>query len=180
VRKTTALLRSEFGAEWIGLARPWCYRCELRDGPDILQVLWEEGIRFTRTDERNEPDWHPVAIVLQPYWCGAPGFSKMLDTPIHDWHDCVIRGEFLGWADLNGYMASVRPYFDRAAAEDAEPQVHTTEAILWYAQDVGLRWMSYREFYGASEDRRPVSLTAPQRDAPNHASASSGHTQASL
>ena len=102
------MLRTTLGVECIGLTGPWCYYRGLRDRPDILQVLWEEGIRFTRTDGRNERDWHPVAIDLQPYWYDALGFPEMLEIPIHGWHDCVIRGEVLGWEDLDGYVASVQ------------------------------------------------------------------------
>ena len=51
----------------IGLTGPWCYYRGLRDRLDILQVLWEEGLRFTRADGRNEHDRHPVAIDVQPY-----------------------------------------------------------------------------------------------------------------
>ena len=111
VRKTTELLRTALGVECIGITGPWCYYRGLRDRPDILQVLWEEGIRFTRTDGRNEHDWHPVAIDLQPYWYDALGFPDILEIPIHGWHDCVIRGEVLGWHDLDGYVASVRPVY---------------------------------------------------------------------
>jgi peptidoglycan/xylan/chitin deacetylase (PgdA/CDA1 family) len=174
VRKTSALLRSELGVECIGLTGPWCYYRGLRDRPDILQVLWEEGIRFTRTDGRNEHDWHPVAIDLQPYWYDLLGFPEMLEIPIHGWHDCVIRDEVLGWEDLDGYVASVQPYLDRAAAEDkvfslcqhdwsscrADPEMRATEAILRYAQSVGLRCMTYRDYYEARTEERLVSHTA--------------------
>ena len=29
-------------------------------------LLWQEGIRFTRTDGRNEHDWHPVGRKNSP------------------------------------------------------------------------------------------------------------------
>jgi peptidoglycan/xylan/chitin deacetylase (PgdA/CDA1 family) len=175
VAKTSALLAEHLGVPCIGLTGPWCYYRGLRDRPDILQVLWEEGIRFTRTDGRNERDWHPVSMDLQPYWYDALGFPEMLEIPIHGWHDCVIRDEVLGWDDVDGYVASVRPYIDRAAAEDkvfslcqhdwssirADPQMHGTEAVIQYAQDQGLRFMSYRAYYEACKDRRGASATSP-------------------
>jgi peptidoglycan/xylan/chitin deacetylase (PgdA/CDA1 family) len=181
VRKTTELLRTALDVECIGITGPWCYYRGLRDRPDILQVLWEEGIRFTRTDGRNEHDWHPVAIDLQPYWYDALGFPDILEIPIHSWHDCVIRGEVLGWHDLDGYVASVRPYIERAAAEDMvfslgqhdwsschdDPEMRATEAILRYAQDAGLRCTTYHQYYEARQGQRPVSLTAPQHQAPD-------------
>jgi peptidoglycan/xylan/chitin deacetylase (PgdA/CDA1 family) len=178
VRKTSELLRTSLGVDCLGLTGPWCYYRGLRDRPDILEVLWEEGIRFTRTDGRNEHDWHPVAIDLQPYWYDALGFPDVLEIPIHGWHDCVIRDEVLGWDDLDGYVDSVRPYIDRAAAEDkvfslcqhdwsscrGDPEMRATEAILRYAQDAGLRCMTYRAYYDACKDERTDRGRRRERD----------------
>jgi peptidoglycan/xylan/chitin deacetylase (PgdA/CDA1 family) len=171
VRKTTELLRKHLGAECIGLTGPWCYYRGLRDRPDILEVLWEQGLRFTRTDGRNERDWHPVSMDLQPYWYDALGFPEMLEIPIHGWHDCVIRAEVLGWVDLEGYVQSVIPYIDRAAAEDKvfslcqhdwssireDPQMHATERLIRYAQAQGVRLMTYRAYY---EERLHAARTS--------------------
>jgi peptidoglycan/xylan/chitin deacetylase (PgdA/CDA1 family) len=161
VRKTSDLLREQLGVACIGLTGPWCYYRGLRDRPDLLEVLWAEGIRFTRTDGRNERDWHPVPIDLQPYWYEALGFPEMLEIPIHGWHDCVIRAEVLGWENLDSYVESVKPYIDRAADEDKvfslcqhdwssireDPEMRATEALIRYAQARGLRIMSYRAYY---------------------------------
>lgn len=161
VRKTSQLLRDHLGVQCIGLTGPWCYYRGLRDRPDILEVLWDEGIRFTRTDGRNEKDWHPVPLDLQPYWYDHLGFPEMLEIPIHGWHDSTIRAEVLGWEDLDGYVESVKPYIDQAAEEDRvfslcqhdwtsvreDPEMRATEAILQYARDRGLRFSSYRDYY---------------------------------
>ena len=85
----------------------------------------------------------------------------MLEIPIHGWHDCVIRAEVLGWSDLEGYVESVKPYIDRAAAEDKvfslcqhdwsstceDPQMRATEALIRYAQAQGLRIITYQAYY---------------------------------
>ena len=118
VRPTTALLRDTYGVACAGLTGPYAYYRGLMDRPDILEVLWDEGIRFTRTDGRNEHDWHPVRHRPAAVLVRGPRFPDMLEIPIHGWHDCVIRDEVLGWDDLDGYVASVRPDLDRAAAED--------------------------------------------------------------
>jgi hypothetical protein len=175
VRKTSALLAEHLGVQCIGLTGPWCYYRGLRDRPDLVQVLWEEGIRFTRTDGRNERDWHPVSMDLQPYWYDPLGFPDVLEVPIHGWHDCVIRAEVLGWQDLDGYVESVRPYVDRAAREDEvfslcqhdwssireDPEMGATDAVIRYAQKQGLRFVSYRTFYEESNGRR----ASPRDDA---------------
>jgi peptidoglycan/xylan/chitin deacetylase (PgdA/CDA1 family) len=174
VAKTSSLLAELLGVPCIGLTGPWCYYRGLRDRPDILEVLWEEGIRFTRTDGRNERDWHPVSMDLQPYWYDVLGFPDVLEIPIHGWHDCVIRDEVLGWDDVDGYVESVKPYIDRAAAEDkvfslcqhdwssirADPQMGATEALIRYAQERDLRIMSYREYYDECDGGRADAVSA--------------------
>lgn len=179
IRKTTELLREQIGVECIGLTGPWCYYRGLRDRPDILAVLWDEGIRFCRTDGRNERDYHPVSIDLQPYWYEAAGFPEILEIPIHGWHDCEIRENVLGWADLVGYVASVTPYLDRAADENKvfslcqhdwssireDPELRATEAIIRYARRRGLQIMTYQTYYEQSrlarstEDRSRLHQT---------------------
>ena len=174
VRRTSALLREHLGVTCVGLTGPWCYYRGLRDRPDILEVLWEEGICFTRTDGRNQHDWHPVPIDLQPYWYEALGFPEILEIPIHGWHDCVIRAEVLGWEDLEGYVESMKPYIDRAAIEDKvfslcqhdwssireDPEMRATEALIRYAQAKGLRFMSYRAYYDECKAARLVDTNS--------------------
>ena len=174
VRKTSELLRKHLGVGCVGLTGPWCYYRGLRDRPDILEVVWEEGIRFTRTDGRNEHDWHPVSMDLQPYWYDALGFPEMLEIPIHGWHDCVIRAEVLGWENLEGYVESVIPYIDRAAAEDKvfslcqhdwssirdDRQMHATERLIRYAQAQGVRLMTYQAYYEERKHAAPASLAS--------------------
>ncbi len=179
VRKASELLRKHLGVECTGLTGPWCYYRGLRDRPDILQVLWEEGIRFTRTDGRNEKDWFPVSIDLQPYWYDPLGFPEILEIPIHGWHDCVIRAEVLGWEDLDGYVESVKPYIDRAMAEDKvfslcqhdwsstreDPEMRATEALIQYAQAQGVRFMSYHAYYEECKHIRTVSRIDTEQSA---------------
>lgn len=168
VRKTSDALRTQLGVECIGITGPWCYYCGLRDHPDILEILWAEGIRFTRTDGRNAEDYHPVSLALQPYWYDDQGFADILEIPIHGWHDCVIRREVLGWDDLDGYVASVTPYIDAVATDDTvfslcqhdwssprnDPEMRATEAILRHARDRGVRLMTYRAYYEEARDQR--------------------------
>jgi peptidoglycan/xylan/chitin deacetylase (PgdA/CDA1 family) len=161
VHQTSALIREHLNQACLGLTGPWCYYRGLRDRPDILEILHDEGIRFTRTDGRNEHDWHPVSMDLQPYWYDHLGFPDILEIPIHGWHDCVIREDVLGWENLDGYVASIRPYIDRAAERDEvfslcqhdwssireDPTMRATEEILRYAQHRGVRIMTYLDFY---------------------------------
>ena len=177
VGKTNQLLKQHLNVDCIGLTGPWCYYRGLRDRPDLLQILHSEGIRLTRTDGRNEHDWHPVDMDLQPYWYDALGFPDILEVPIHGWHDCVIREEELGWDNLDGYVESVKPYIDRAANEDkifslcqhdwsstrADPEMMATERILRYAQKAGLRFMTYKDYYEeCKQGRTEESIGEPR------------------
>jgi peptidoglycan/xylan/chitin deacetylase (PgdA/CDA1 family) len=161
VLRTSDLIRNVLGKEVTGITGPFNYYRGLRDRPEILESLYECGIRFTRCDGRNAQDWHPVSMDLQPYWYDCHGFGDVLEIPIHGWHDCVYRDVVIGWDDLQGYVDSVTPYLDRAAAQDevfslcqhdwssirADPDMRATEAIIHYAQDHGLRIMTYLDYY---------------------------------
>jgi len=169
IRKATEVLKTCLGVECIGVTGPWTYYRGLRDRPDILQVLWEEGIRFCRTDGRNAQDWHPLPLEVQPYWYDQYAepeavYPKILEIPTHGWHDCIIRAEDwggLGWTNLTGWIESVKPWIDQAAAEDKvfsmcghdwscireDPKLQAMEAIFRYALERGLRVTSYRAFY---------------------------------
>ncbi len=197
VHRASALVQERLDREVIGLTGPWCYYRGLRDRPDILEVLWDEGIRFTRTDGRNAQDWHPVSMDLQPYWYSHQGFPDMLEIPAHGWHDCVIRQDVLGWDDVDGYVASLVPYIDRAAEREevfslvqhdwssvrSDPGLRGVTETLRYAQGKGLRIMTALDYYqervrdrthdretARSESRYRASTAAHEhRDTPAHA-----------
>jgi len=177
VRKTTALLKELLDSDCIGLTGPWSYYRGLRDRPDLLEILQEEGIRFMRMDGRNEKDWHPVEMDLQPYWYDDLGFPELFEVPIHGWHDCVIRGEVFGWDDLDQWVDSLKPYIDRAATDDsvfslcqhdwsstrADPTMSATEAIIRYAQEKGLRFISYLDYYQECKAKRSAASIGEPR-----------------
>lgn len=160
VRRTNDLLRAHLGILCIGLTAPWNYYRGLRDRPDTLQILWDEGIRYLRSDGRDANDWQPGPMT-QPYWYTHTGYPDMLEMCTHGWHDCLVRGHILGWHDLQGYVDVVTPYLDRAAEEDAvfslcahdwssireDPELWHMEQIIGYARDRGLRIRTYHDYY---------------------------------
>lgn len=172
VRRTTELLREHLGRECTGLTGPWCYYRGLRDRPDILETLWEEGIRFTRTDGRNASDWHPVELDLQPYWYDHLGFPEILETTVHGWHDSTIR-DILGWESLDAWVESVKPYVDRAATEGKiyshlqhdwssireDPELTATKAVLQYAREQTLSFLSYHDYHKEQLAARTTPVT---------------------
>ena len=181
VRRTSDLLKKHLDVDCIGLTGPWTYYRGLRDRPELVRMVWEEGIRFVRTDGRNEKDWHPVSLDLQPYWYDEFPFWRpqnektapspmpaVLEIPTHGWHDCVIRPEVLGWEDVDGWVDSMTPYIDRAAAEDLvfsycqhdhssireDLEMSGTERHIEYALEKGLRVMTCKDYYEERKNAR--------------------------
>ena len=168
VRRTTELLNAEYGIECRGLTGPYCYYRGLVDRQDILEVLWEEGIRFTRTWGRNEKDWQPVELDIQPFWYAPQGFPAMLEVPIHGWQDISLR-KTVGWTNFQGFLDGTYPYMERAAANGLvysfcthdhsstreDPRMQITESVLRRAKDLGMTTMTYAAFH------RQVGHAAP-------------------
>ena len=175
VRRTTALLRDTYGVECRGLTGPYCYYRGLVDRDDILQVLWDEGIRFTRTWGRNEHDWQPVPLDVQPFWYAPQGFPALLEVPIHGWQDISLR-KTVGWTNVQGFLDGTFPYMERAAAQGLvfsfcthdhsstreDPQMRITEAILRRAKYLGMHTLTYATFHSqlAQLAQRPPQTAA--------------------
>jgi Polysaccharide deacetylase len=168
VRLTSALLRDEFGLSCTGLTGPYAYYRGLVDRPDILEILWAEGIRFTRTWGRDARDWQPVPLEVQPFWYRVQGFPELLEVPLHGWQDISLR-KSVGWANHEAFLAGVFPYLERAAARGLtfsycthdhsstrdDPEMAITWALLRRARDLGLETPSYAAYYRRALERRP-------------------------
>ncbi len=166
VRRTSDLLRDEYGVECRGLTGPYCYYRGLVDRHDILQILWEEGIRFTRTWGRNERDWQPVELDVQPFWYAPQGFPAVLEVPIHGWQDISLR-KTVGWTNFQGFLDGTFPYMERAAHEGLtfsfcthdhsstreDPGMQITESILRRATALGMDTTTYAAYHAALEVR---------------------------
>ena len=169
VRRTSDLLRDTYGADCRGLTGPYCYYRGLVDRPDILDILWQEGIRFTRTWGRNEKDWQPVELDVQPFWYAPQGFPAMLEVPIHGWQDISLR-KTVGWSNVQGFLDGTFPYMDRAAAEGLvfsycthdhsstreDPQMHITDSIIRHAKDLGMATTTYATFHSHLTTTQPT------------------------
>ncbi len=118
VRRASRLLREALGVECIGLCGPYNYYRGLSDRPDILAILHEEGIRFTRTYGRNEKDYQPVSFAVQPFWYESQGFPDMLEIPLQGWQDVYLRGQ-LGWENVEPYLEHLRRDCEEVARRGA-------------------------------------------------------------
>lgn len=160
IRLSVNVTRDLLGIEVMGICGPWCYYRGLSDRPDVLEVLHNHGFRFTRTWGRNEKDWQPVDLSVQPLWYAPQGFSDMLEIPVHGWQDCIWREE-RGWADTQAFLAYQCGLIDEAVANNLtlslcahdwssireDPHMTIVSSILSHASERGMRIMSYREYY---------------------------------
>lgn len=160
ISKSVELTRELLGIEVKGLCGPYCYYRGLSDRPDVLEILHESGIRFTRTWGRNENDWQPTELSLQPFWYEPQGFGDILELPVHGWQDCIWRSHY-GWADTRGFMDYQCELVDEAADRDIvlnlcahdwsaiwdDPEMTIVQGILERARDRGMRVMSFKSYY---------------------------------
>lgn len=160
ISRSVELTRELLGVEVKGLCGPWCYYRGLSDRPDILEVAHDCGIRFTRTWGRNEKDWQPTELSLQPFWYEPQGFPDILEMPVHGWQDCIWRDTH-GWTDVQGFLRYQCELVDEAADKDCvlnlcahdwsaireDPEMTIVSAILSRARERGVRVMSLRAYY---------------------------------
>lgn len=161
VRLSVEFARAALGIEMKGICGPYCYYRGLSDRPDILEMLHENGIRFTRTWGRNAQDWQPVELSLQPFWYKPQGFGDMLEVPIHGWQDCIWRGDYAGWEATEKFCDYWKGCVDEIADTDnvlslcshdwsslrEDPELTIISGLLEHAKKRGLRIMSYLSYY---------------------------------
>ncbi len=167
VRKTNELLKLHLNIDCIGLTGPYCYYRGLADRLDILEILHQNGIRFTRTYGRNEHDWQPVSFDIQPFYYEPQGFPDILEFPIQGWQDVSWREKY-GWDKIDEYIASLKDNIDYVVEKKLtysyathdwssirnNPDMDIIRALIEYAQERGVRITSYKEYYEEMESRR--------------------------
>jgi hypothetical protein len=160
VRKPRELLREHCGLECIGLSGPGGYYRGLSDRLDVLQVLWEEGVRFSRSYARNENDFTPVSFDAQPFWYEAQGFADLLEIPANGYQDVFWR-DLNGWDKLPEYLAHLKACVDLIVERDLvwtycthewssienDPEMTVIEGLIRYAQDRGVELITQRAYY---------------------------------
>jgi peptidoglycan/xylan/chitin deacetylase (PgdA/CDA1 family) len=160
VTRTNELLASSLAVRCTGLTGPYTYYRGLSDRPDILEILWDCGIRFLRTDGRNHDDWQPVSFDVQPYTYELQGFPQLLEFGIQGWADCLLREE-IGWDNHEGYLAELRANLELVVSRDldwsylqhdwsslrADPELQLTEALLRMVREAGATPETYAAYY---------------------------------
>jgi len=160
VRITSKILKTLLDVDCMGLTTPWCYYRGLLDRPELLEMLWRNGIRFVRSWGRNEKDSLPVSLDLQPFWYDelVEGYPPILECTIQGWHDNALkerlksREEYLEYVKKNidyiaekGYVWSYCQHDHSSFWKD--PEMKIVEEMIEYALNKNVKIMSYKQFY---------------------------------
>ena len=157
---TSDLLNILLNVKCIGLTVPWgCYR-GLLDRPDLLQILWDSGIRFVRSWGRNERDSLPVSFNVQPFWYDriVKEYPPILECPVQGWHDNALksrlknRDEYLNYVKRNlDYISEKKLVWGYVQHDHSsfwkDPEMKIVEEMISDSLDRDIKIISYREFY---------------------------------
>jgi peptidoglycan/xylan/chitin deacetylase (PgdA/CDA1 family) len=154
VRRTNQLFKEILAVDCIGLTGPYTYYQGLSDRKDILGMLYDLGIRFTRTFGRNRDGSVPLSLDIQPFWYKEQGFGQILEFPITGW-----KGEYYpGYLeDLKSNLNYILKHnlvwcflqHDYSHQEFAikDPQLKIIEKILQHALEKKAVICSYKQYY---------------------------------
>ena len=154
------LLKDILGVTCGGIAIPRGFYRGLGDRPDLLEIFYRHGTRYMRSFGRNENDWQPVSLDVQPFFYEVQGYPDMLEIPVQGWQDCL-------WYDANGaasgegYLSYLKSMVDRIQERDLtwafvqhdwstvefDPNFSITRAFIEYALEKGVSFMSHSEYY---------------------------------
>ncbi len=172
VRRASAALHKQLGVTGTGITGPWGYYRGLSDRPDILEILHEEGIRFTRTYARNSHDGQPVDFDIQPFWYEPQGLPDMLEFPIQGYQDLYLRNK-VGWENHRGYLEAIKESLDLVARRNyvwgyvqhdwssikSDPEMAITRGIIEAARKAGVEVVSYSEYHSRLARDRQTKKT---------------------
>jgi len=171
VERTSELLQRYLGVACLGLTGPWGYYRGLMDRPDVLEILYLLGIRFTRTYARNERDYQPVSFEVQPFWYELQGFPEILECPVQWWQDCIWRNLY-GWRNKKEYLKQLKGNIDYIVEHNLvwgyvqhdwssikeDPEMTIIRELVEYALDRNVRIMSYYDYYQEEVKKRSLAL----------------------
>lgn len=167
IRRANESLERELGVTCLGLTGPYNYYRGLADRPDLLDIIDRHGIRYLRTYGRNERDWQPVSLDLQPFWYEPQGHPDILECNINGWQDCIKR-EYYGWSNRDVYLDAVKQDLNHVAQHNlvfsyaqhdwssirGDENMWITEGILQHAVELGIQIVNYSDFYADMANRR--------------------------
>ena len=154
------ILQEKLGVHSSGITGPFGYYRGLSDRPDVLRVLHDVGIRFTRTYLRNENDWGPLSIEAQPFTYEPQGLPDILEIPAQGWQDVHYFWTH-GWDKREDLLRCNKKLVDEIAEKDLvwsvcqhdfsscqeDPEMSYTKELLSYAQSKGVTVTSHKAYY---------------------------------
>lgn len=160
VCKTNQLLKNVFDVECCGIAIPRGFYRGLGDRPDLLAIFHRAGIRFMRSYSRNEMDWQPVSLGIQPFFYEVQGFPDILEIPVQGWQDCLWYEEN-GVTNKEGYLQYLKNTVDTVLENNFtwsfvqhdwstvkyDPDFSITRQFILYAKKKGVTFMNHSEYY---------------------------------
>ena len=172
ITEASSLLKKCLQVNCIGLSGPYGYHRGLSDKPEVLEILQDAGIGFVRAYTRNEQDWGPVALDVQPFWYKPQGFPKILEIPGQDHQDCHYR-EIHGWENTEGYLSHLKSSLEYVARHDLtwsvcfhdfssirdDPKMTIVSGLIEHARKRHVRIITCKEYY-EEKVALPGELTA--------------------
>ena len=178
VARASDIMDEVLGDRPLGMAGPLGYYRGLADRPDILQMLRELGIRFTRTFTRNARDWSPLSFETRPFRYEPQGFDDMLEIPGQGWPDHLLW-DALGHREAERFIQHVKKDLDYVAAKGLtwsfvqhdwstvlyDPEMRATRAILEHVRASGFKAQSHRAYYEEQiASAEPVAPITPEEE----------------
>ncbi len=165
VDKANRVLKERLGVTVTGLTTPWGYYRGLGDRPDLLAILHGNGIRFVRSWMRNEKDWVPNPLEVQPFFYECQGFPDMLEFPMTGRHDCdwsrSLGFEPREFDNVQDYAEYVAGQLEIVAEHDwawpynqhdhstmrHDPEMVVIRRLIEKARELGMEVALYRDYY---------------------------------
>ncbi len=174
IRKARELLKEILGVECSGITTPYGAPGGLRDRPDLLYILREEGIKFVRSWNGTQDKWDPInasPLSIQPFFYGDWGYPEIMEFPLH-LVDNVNRARY-GWENHSLYFSLVKSKMEKAYQEKlvfsycqhdqssiaGDEDMELTYRILSTAKKMGFQFYTYWHFYLREVSRSRLERT---------------------
>jgi peptidoglycan/xylan/chitin deacetylase (PgdA/CDA1 family) len=166
---TSDLIGRLIGSEVVGLRTPFGFYRGLRDRPDLLALLRDNGIRYVSSWIRNEHNGNPTPWI-EPFVYEEEGYADILEIPAQFWID-GIWFDTHGWGNGTAFREALEAVVDEVAERDLvygacfhdwavlaglEEETGWIRGLLRRARERGVEVLTYTEYW-----RRIV--TAPRQ-----------------
>lgn len=160
VRKTNDLFEEYLGIKCKGIAVPRGFYRGLADRPDLLEMLNKNGINIVRSYSRNEKDWQPLSMNIQPFFYTIQEYPNIMEFPVQGWQDCLWFDTY-GWKNINEYLHYLKGNTDYIAERDLvwsyvqhdwstmrfDPNMEITREFIEYALSKNIKIKKHESYY---------------------------------